>query len=74
MLSLEVSDKQNYQIKFCPKIKCYPLYYTGAWEEFKETDKKKSGRGTLICLKAEFIIGNRAKAIRGILYYRHSVG
>lgn len=41
MLSLEVSDKQNYQIKFCPKIKCYPLYYTGAWEEFKETDKKK---------------------------------
>ena len=45
---LRGSDKQNYQIKIYTEIKCYPLYCIGAREAFKETDKKQSGRGTLI--------------------------
>jgi hypothetical protein len=47
MLSLDVPDKQNYQIKVYPKIKCYPLYYTGTREAFKETDLKTKQNKTI---------------------------
>ena len=47
MLSLDVPDKQNYQIKVYTKIKCYPLYYTGTREAFKETDLKTKQNKTI---------------------------
>lgn len=43
-------------MKFYPKLKFPPLYYTGAREKFKGMEGKQCERGTQIDLKTEFII------------------